>query len=58
MQITTVSSRVHQLYCNLSMADACELHERLLQGRTDLETRRRLRAAIRKSGMRYSQGWN
>ena len=42
MPVTTVSPKVHQLYSNLSMVEACELHERLNQGKTDLETRRRL----------------
>lgn len=57
MQITTVSPKVYQLYSNLSMVEACELHERLNQGKTDLETRRRLRAALRKSGLHRSQEW-
>jgi len=57
MPVTTVSPKVHQLYSNLSMVEACELHERLNQGKTDLETRRRLRAALRKSGLHSSKEW-
>jgi len=56
MQITDATRKVHQMYCKLPMVEACELHERLKQGRTDSETRHRLRAALRKSGMHRASG--
>lgn len=57
MPVTSVSTKVHLLYRHMSMVDACELHERLVQGKVDLETRRRLRAALRKSGWKSSHEW-
>lgn len=57
MQTTNVSRKVHQMYCQLPMVEACELHERLMDGKTDRETRQRLRHALRKTGMHRLEDW-
>lgn len=57
MQNTNVSRKVHQMYNKLPMVEACELHERLMQGRIDNETRHRLQNALRKTGMHRSREW-
>ena len=57
MPVTTVSPKVHQLYSKLPMVEACELHERLMQGKTDNETRHRLRNALRKTGLHRAREW-
>lgn len=57
MQTTNVNLKVKQMYNKLPMAEACDLHERLRQGKTDSETRQRLRRALRKSGLHQVSGW-
>jgi len=57
MQTQNVSSKVKTMFDRLPMADACELHQRLAAGKTDIETRLRLRAALRKSGMHQPKEW-
>ena len=57
MQISNATRKVHQMYSQLTMVEACELHERLMQGKTDNETRHRLRNALRKTGMHRAKEW-
>lgn len=57
MPITNVSLQVHKMYSKLPMVEACELHERLMQGMSDHETRQRLRNALRKTGLHRSTEW-
>lgn len=57
MQTTNANRKVHQMYCKLPMVEACELHERLMQGKTDNETRHRLRNALRKTGLHRAREW-
>ena len=57
MQTVNVSGRVRELYENLPMSEACELHQRLNSGNADPETRQRLRAALRRAGLHRPQSW-
>ena len=47
----TLNVTVRGMYKLLPFADACELHERLMQGKTDRHTRSLLRGALRRTGM-------
>ena len=47
----TLNVTVRGMYKLLPFADACELHERLQQGKTDKQTRSLLKGALRRTGM-------
>ncbi len=57
MQTVNVCGRVREMYNNLPMSEACELHQRLNSGKADNETRQRLRAALRRAGLHRPQSW-
>ncbi len=59
MQINTnATQKVRQMFGKLPMVEACELHERLMQGKTDNETRHRLRTALLKTGLHRAKEWH
>ena len=46
----TYNVTVQRMYRLLPIAAACELHERMMQGRADMETRSLLKSALRRVG--------
>ncbi len=52
----TMNVTVRRMFRLLPFADACELHERLMQGKCDGETRSLLKGALRRTGMHRVQG--
>lgn len=52
----TLNVTVRGMYKRLPFADACELHERLQQGKADKYTRSLLRGALRRTGLHRGLG--